>query len=102
MNQVINAFKKYKSTKHNLYLIEEDDGFRIRYHWTDIIRLKDAELILDNGGFITRSTKKHMNEVLRHFHMLISQNNYEWTVFYGKKSIPFERGMKIHILDTLL
>lgn len=99
---MLDYFKKYASTKKNIKVQLTANGFVIKYYFTNIVRLDDAEIVLRHDGFTTKSTKNHMNAALREFHMYISQKDWAWTLHYGQKAIPFENGMRINILNALL
>jgi len=96
---MLEYFMKYKSTKKNIKLIETAEGFVVKYHHTEIVELEDSMITLRHGGWLTRSTIRHINAVLRDFNMSVCQKNYLWYV-YGQGllvdgALPFKDGMKI-------
>ena len=100
---MLENFKKYRSTKKNLALTMTDNGFIVRYHWTDIVEVKNEYIILRSGGWETPSTKNHINAVIREFGLSISQVKWRWFLS-GKNigTVPFTNGMSVPTLEALL
>lgn len=97
----VGFFKKTgKSTMRkiagNTYKIETADGYTIRFHDTDIITLQADGMKLNNGGYMTATTKRRINEHLPAGYV-ISQKNFEWFLVDMKsgKITPFINGMII-------
>ncbi len=88
--------KVAKRVKNNTLRIETETGYKIRLHNTDIIEYQNEDIILNSGGWQTRTTKERLNEYLP-YGMYISQKNYEWTVHdtNTNQSVPFNDGMRI-------
>jgi len=66
-NDAINIIKNRNSKKleNNTYLLKDGENFVIRLHNTDIIKITPKNhYILDNGGYLTRTTKDRLNKYL--------------------------------------
>lgn len=85
-----------KKVAHATYKSETATGYKIRYHATDIIEYDNGDIILRNGGYLTRTTKERINEYLPQG-MYMSQKNYVWTVHDTRtqQNTPFVDGMRI-------
>jgi hypothetical protein len=85
-----------KKVAHATYKIETATGYKIRYHATDVIEYSNSDIILRNGGYLTKTTKERINEYLPQG-MYMSQKNYMWTVHDTRtqQSVPFKDGMTI-------
>ena len=60
-----------------------DDVIKVYYHDTPIVQIHtDGNIILDNGGYETSTTKRRMNQVseLYNLNFKVWQHNYEWYV----------------------
>lgn len=90
--------KRAKNVGTATLKIETENGFKIRYHATDVIEYKDNEIILNNGGYYTVTTKKRINEYLPH-NLYVEQKNFEWFLVDREKNtrVPFENGMTVKI-----
>jgi len=84
--------KSYKTT-----VFEDRFGFtNIIYHSTSVVAFNDNEIILDTGGWYTKTTKERMNEASRTFNLGFSvyQKNYQWFIDYQGQTIPFDNSVK--------
>ena len=90
--------------------IRTENGFTsIRYHATDVIQFNDNQIILNNGGWMTATTKARINQASDDYGLGIgiAQRNFEWFVmlknpkfkrlnnepYWLPDSIPFVNGM---------
>ncbi len=72
-----------KTVGNNTLLIDDKQGFRVRLHATDIIKVEKNTLTLDCGGWRTPLTTKRMNGLLPSG-MSVFRKNYElWLDMYG-------------------
>lgn len=88
---------KTKRIANNTLLIDYGNGKRaIRFHETDIITEENGELTLDNGGYLTKTTKDRMNKYLGELGYCITQKNYEWFIAgTGFGLVKFHNGIKL-------
>ena len=49
--------------KHKTKIVEEEGYTKVYYHDTLIVSFNNKEIILDTGGYNTRTTKLRMNQV---------------------------------------
>lgn len=75
---------------------------RVTYHNTDVVEVKNNILILDNGGYYTKTTKVRMNQASNEFGLKywVFQKNFAWWCDYQGEVYPFENGKcKIELKD---
>jgi hypothetical protein len=88
---------KVKTVGHATLRIETANGYKIRYHSTDVIEYDGLRCILRNGGWQSVTTKKRINEYLP-MGVYISQKNYVWYVHDTRgvgSVVEFSEGMTI-------
>lgn len=56
--------KEYGKTKRAFSVYKEGMYISVQYHDTVIALITDDDIILDNGGFFTSTTARHMNAIL--------------------------------------
>jgi hypothetical protein len=75
---------------HNTHLVKTDGGVGVRLHGTVVVDFLDSgDIVLDSGGFETRTTKDRIN---RYCPIGVYQHQYEWFLNTTNKR-PFVRGM---------
>jgi len=86
-----------KIVANNTLEVQYPDRKAIRLHDTDIVTFKGDKIILDNGGYETRTTKARMNDYISPYY--ISQKNWEWYVhdIANETIIPYKNGMELSI-----
>ena len=54
-------------------------------------------IILNNGGWMTVTTKRRMNQVAEQFDLgfTVYQKDFEWYVVLNGQTLPFENGMEL-------
>ena len=54
-------------------------------------------IILNNGGWMTVTTKRRMNQVAEQFDLgfTVYQKDFEWYVVLNGQTLPFEDGMEL-------
>ena len=54
-------------------------------------------IILNNGGWMTVTTKRRMNQVAGQFDLgfTVYQKDFEWYVVLNGQTLPFENGMEL-------
>lgn len=72
-----------------------NNGWRIRYHATDVITYDGADTYtLNSGGWQTKTTKERINQYLP-TGFWISQKNFVWTVHTPTGPLEFTDGMTV-------
>lgn len=88
---------KVKKIALNTYRIETKTGYKIQYYDTVIVERDNGKVVLNNGGFFTRTTKDRIQKEIYPF--IIYQKNWDWFIDTGKhKAIPFKEGL---VLDCM-
>ena len=75
-----------------------DDGMRVvTYHTTPIVQFNDEKIVLDSGGWKSRTTRNRMNQAANEYGLgiRVRQRNGDWFVEIGSETLPFEDGMEI-------
>ena len=75
-----------------------DDGYTtVMYGTTPIVRFNDREIILNSGGWHTRSTCTRMNQISREHGLPFSVRRERGTLMVevGDRSVPLRDGMRI-------
>lgn len=69
----------------------------VTYHWTDIVKFNENEIILDSNGWLTQTTKRRMNQTSWQFDLGFSvyQKNNEWYVNYKGDTLDFYDGITL-------
>jgi hypothetical protein len=77
---------------------EEGGKTHIKYHTTDVVSFDSNEITLRDGGWMTSSTKKRINQASTEHGLGISifQHKNDWFVAYKGKTIPFRDEMTIN------
>jgi len=81
-----------KIGSHATSVSVDHEGFTyIRYHDTIVTRFNKEVIELDNGGYLTSTTKTRMNQASNQFDLgyQVYQKDYEWFVDYNGETIPF-------------
>jgi hypothetical protein len=82
-----NQFKQYQTTARSL----ENGRTEVVYYKTLIVAFDKEEIVLDAGGWRTRTTMIRMNQVSRHFGLgyRVYQKDTQWFVEYKKEKHNF-------------
>lgn len=85
-----------KRLSTNVLEITKPDARIIRLYATDIIKFKDNEIELDNGGYATRTTAKWMNRLLPSYLNVFRKNweNYVYNSATGETT-KFENNVAV-------
>jgi hypothetical protein len=95
-NSLITSFQRAFKTSKAVHVLNTDRGLEIYHYATCICRYNGSEIELDNGGYTTRTTKKHLNTCLELLgkRLAITQKKFEWYFTDGKL---FERHVKLTV-----
>lgn len=90
--------KRSRRIANNTLELLDDDGNReaIRLHDTNILTWDHDYIVLENGGYQTRTTKQRLNEYLP-YGVSISQKNFTWYVNDNRDNTTkeYQNGMRI-------
>jgi len=89
-------FLKAKLYGCNTLKKEYDFGYKIQYHKTDIVtkNLKNNTIIINNGGYFTKTTKEKINQELPN-NINIFQKSYKWYIKYNGIDYNYVNGTVI-------
>lgn len=82
-----NKLARYKTTVD----ISKSGKAKVRYYDTDVVTFTDKEIVLDTGGWWTRSTKLRMNQASLQFNLdyLVCMKGSDWHVVYKGKACEY-------------
>ncbi|GAG49119.1 unnamed protein product [marine sediment metagenome] len=75
--------------------VRPEDGYTcVRYHYTDVVRFNDDEIILDTGGWFTQTTKTRMNQTANQYGLgfRVYQEDGGWFVMWNDDGGSWEPG----------
>ena len=78
---------------HKTVVFTDEDGFtKVIYYTTNVVAFNNDKIVLNTGGFWTKSTKDRMNQASIQFRLGYSvyQSKGQWYVDYKGEKIPFE------------
>jgi hypothetical protein len=80
-----------KVGKYKTKIIKDNDNIIIKYFNTNVVTIGKAQIMLDNGGYCTVSTKTRMNQASNQFGLgyRVWQKDYNWYVDYKGETIPY-------------
>lgn len=81
--------------KGNTTIKTENGKTTVRYHATDVVTFDKRRIILNSGGWYTKSTKDRLNQTAAQFALgfHVYQEANEWHVSYKGESVDFFDGM---------
>lgn len=71
-----------KITKNNTAVVDSPSLKSVILHQTEIVRVENRTITLDNGGWVTSTTAKRMNQALRSFGYPVSVSRADGEMFY--------------------
>lgn len=76
---------------HKTVLFVEDGWTKVIYHQTCIVKWNDKQIVLNNGGYYTATTKTRMNQASNQFDLgyRVYQKDFEWFVDYKGQTFEF-------------
>lgn len=98
--------KKTSKISSHMITVAKDNGITtVTYHETAIVVFDNKEIMLNNGGYFSPTTKKRMNQVAEEYSLpyFVYQEKKKWWVRVDHVNgftynIPYSNGIKI-ILD---
>lgn len=84
--------------KANTAVYIENGETVIRYHETDVLRVSEEKIVLNTGGYFTKTTKARMNEGARAFSLpleVLQKKNLWYAVYNGKTFLFSEKSLTI-------
>ena len=83
---------------HKTSIVQLEGLTSIVYHNTPVVQFNNEEIVLDSGGWDTRTTKTRMNQASNQYGLgfEVYQVNYTWYVEYKGETIPFEDMMRLN------
>lgn len=87
---------KWKKIGNNTWQAVDEDGTRhVKLHNTVIFkRYEDGRTVLNNGGYVTHTTKKRMNALLEGTPYSVFQKEFNWYLEDRRRNTvtPFKDG----------
>ena len=83
---------------HKTAVFTDDDNFtKVIYHSTKVVSFNSDTIVLNSGGYETKTTKDRMNQTAIEYYLdyMVYQKNYKWFVVYDKKCYPFQDNMQL-------
>lgn len=76
---------------HKTLVYPQDNFINIQYHNTVVVAFNDKEVILNNGGWYTKTTKDRMNQTSNQFGLgyRVFQKNFQWYVEHDNQVMPY-------------
>lgn len=73
-------------------VFRENGYVNVQYHNTVVVAFNDDEIILNTGGWFTKTTKVRMNQASSQYSLgyQVYQKKHNWFVSYRGKIIPFD------------
>ena len=82
---------------HKTSIVQLEGLTSVVYHNTPVVQFNSDEIVLDSGGWDTRTTKTRMNQASNQYGLgfEVYQVNYTWYVEYKGETIPFTDMMRL-------
>lgn len=67
----------------------------VSYHGTKVVQWDSKEIVLNNNGWFTNTSKTRMNQASNQFDLgfCVTQKDFDWFVSFKGGVIPYENGM---------
>ena len=81
---------------HKTAIFVDDDNFtKVIYHSTKVVEFNRDTIVLNSGGYRTKTTKDRMNQTASEYMLdyAVFQFDFDWYVKVGNKVYPFEDKM---------
>lgn len=63
---------------------DNNNVYTIKYHNTDIVKMVDDKITINNGGYYTKTTKERLNTFLFRYDYYIYQKDFQWYIKNAK------------------
>lgn len=82
---------------HKTNVFTQNNVTSVVYHNTAVVQFSPTKIVLDSGGYKTKTTKLRMNQTSNQYGLgfEVYQQNYEWFVKYRGKTLEFYDGMEL-------
>ena len=83
--------QKDKIGTHKTKVFTENGVTFVKYHDTKVVSFTEDTIYLNNGGFLTNTTKTRMNQASNQFDLgfRVYQKNFDWFVEHNGKTYEF-------------
>ena len=83
---------------HKTSIVQLEGLTSVVYHNTPVVQFNSDEIVLDSGGWDTRTTKTRMNQASNQYGLgfEVFKVNYSWYVEYKGETIPFKDMMRLN------
>ena len=80
---------------HKTNIVTLEGMTSVVYHNTAVVQINSDKIILNSGGWDTRTTKTRMNQASHQYRLGfdVYQVDFSWYVNYKGETIPFTDGM---------
>ena len=78
--------------------IRIENGYTyVKYHNTDVVKFNERKIILNSGGWLTKTTKNRMNQIsnVYDFGYYVYQKNYKWFIDFKGETLEFIDGITL-------
>jgi hypothetical protein len=88
---------KIGKTATNAILDNITGEITVRYHSTDVVKVRGGIITLDSGGWRTNTTKTRMNQASNAFSLgfKVHQKDFDWYVTYNGQDMNYFDGIQL-------
>ncbi len=88
-----------KNLPKGLTIVPHNDTTIGRLYQTNIVEIdhRRKRLILRNGGWETKHTKKCTNMIISEYGLNVTQKDFKWYVVSQNRTVPYVDGMSISL-----
>ena len=82
---------------HKTNIVQLEGFTNVVYHNTAVVQFNNDKIVLNSGGWDTRTTKTRMNQASSQYGLgfVVYQVNFSWYVDYDGDTMPFTDGMTL-------
>jgi len=80
---------------HKTAIYHDGDYQVVQFHYTNVVKFNDYEIILNTGGWKTATTKRRMNQAAEQFGLdfRVYQKDFDWFVDYKNQTLKLDSGI---------
>jgi len=80
---------------HKTAIYHDGDYQVVQFHYTNVVKFNDYEIILNTGGWKTVTTKRRMNQAAEQFGLdfRVYQKDFDWFVDFKNQTLKFDSGI---------